>query len=119
MAINVSEALDSDTCIKVQVERTTPGSYVNGLYIPGTTSTFNTLVSPQQPTPKQLEVLPDGERDKDVMLFISKRSLRTVNDDDGTPPDIVLFDNKRYKIIQLANWATFGHTPAYGVKDDS
>lgn len=119
MPINVSEALDSDTCIKVQVERTTPGNYVDGIYVSGTTSIFNTLVSPQQPSPKQLEVLPEGERDKDVMLFISKRPLRTVDNDKGTPPDVVLFNNHRYKIIQLAEWSTFGHTPAYGVKDDS
>ena len=119
MPINVSEALDSDTCVKVQVERTTPGSYVDGLYVPGTASTFNTLVSPQQPSPKQLEVLPEGERDKDVMLFISKRFLRTVDDDNELPADVVLFKGERYRIIQLADWSTFGHTPAYGVKDDS
>jgi len=119
MPINVSEALDSDTCIKVQVERTAPGSFVDGLYVAGTTSTFNTLVSPQQPTPKQLEVLPEGERDKDVMLFISKRFLRTVDDDNEIPADIVIFKTYRYKIIQLADWSTFGHTPAYGVRDGS
>ena len=119
MPINVSEALDSDTCIKVQVERTSVGSYVDGIYVPGSTSTFNTLVSPQQPTPKQLEVLPEGERDKDVMLFISKRFLRTVDDGNDIPAEVVIFKGSRYKIIQLADWSTFGHTPAYGVKDDS
>ncbi len=119
MPINVSEALDSDTCVKVQVERTTPGNYVDGIYVSGTTSIFNTLVSPQQPSPKQLEVLPEGERDKDVMLFISKRFLRTVDDDNELPADVVLFKGERYRIIQLADWSTFGHTPAYGVKDDS
>lgn len=119
MPINVSEALDSDTCIRVQVERTSLGSYVDGIYVPGTTSIFNTLVSPQQPTPKQLEVLPEGERDKDVMLFISRRALRTVDDDNNLPADIVIFRNERYKITRLADWETFGHTPAYGVRDDS
>lgn len=117
MPINVSEALDSDTCVKLQVERTSPGAYVDGIYVEGSVSTFYALMSPQQPTPKQLEVLPEGERDKDVMLFISKRTLRTVDDDNNIPADVIIFKGERYRVIQLADWSTFGHTPAYGVKD--
>ena len=119
MAINVSEALDSDTCVKIQVERTAPGSYVDGIYVEGVASNFYSLMSPQQPTPKQLEILPEGERDRDVMIFISKRPLRTVDDNNAIPADVVLFNGERYRVIQLADWSTFGHTIAFGAKDDS
>lgn len=117
MTINVSEALDSDTCLVLTVERTASGSYVDGKYVPGATSTFKSLISPQQPTPKQLEVLPEGERDKDVMLFISKKKLRTIDDKNNILPDRVLFDGAKYKIIQLADWGTFGHYPAFGTRE--
>ena len=119
MPINVSEALDSDTCIKIQVERIAPGSYVDGIYVEGALTNFYSLMSPQQPSPKQLEILPEGERDKDIMMFISKRTLRTVDDDNGIPADVVLFNGGRYRVIQLADWSTFGHTIAFGAKDDS
>ena len=71
MVINVSEALDSDTAQIVTVERTSAGAYVDGIYQKGSTSTFKTLASVQQPTPKQLDILPEGEKSKDVKLFPS------------------------------------------------
>lgn len=116
MPINVSEALDADTCAKVMVERVSPGSYVNGLYVPGTTSNFGTLASPQQPTPKQLEMVPEGERDTDIMLFICKRKVRTGDDSNDLQPDIILWNNERWKVVKVADWSTFGHTMAFGAK---
>lgn len=74
MPINVSEALDSDTAERIIVERDTgTGVYVDGIYVNAPIRTFKTLASVQQPTPKQLETLPQGERDKNPMLFISKK----------------------------------------------
>lgn len=119
MAISVSEALDYDNCLKLVVERTEKGKYVDGIYKQGTTSTFKTLISPQQPTPEQLEILPEGERDKDIMMFISKRKLRTTDDKAEIIADVILFDEKRYKIISLANWSTFGHNIAYGARQSN
>lgn len=116
MPINVSEALDSDTGLILTVKRTTAGAYVDGIYVAGSESTFRSLISPQQPSPKQLEILPEGQRDKDIMMFISKRPLRTLSDRDGTPADKVLFKGREYEIIQLADWETFGHTIGYGVR---
>lgn len=117
MTINVSEALDQDTCLKLRVERRSAGSYSNGVYVEGSISYFYSLISPQSPSAKLLEMLPEGERDKDLMMFISKASLRTVDDNLGIPPDVVLFDDKRYRIVQLANWSTFGHCIAIGAAE--
>lgn len=116
MPINVSEALDSDTTIKVSVERYAPGSYVDGIYNPGATSTFTTLASPQQPTLKQLNTLPEGERDKDIMLFICKRAIRVGDDSKGYKSDIITFNGDRFKAIQKGDWSTFGHNIVFGVK---
>ncbi len=117
MPINVSEALDMDTAEIMTVERTSIGSYVDGLYVKGSTSTFKTLASSQQPTPRQIETLPEGERDKNPRLFISKKPLRTLSDRDGTPADIVIYKSVRYKIIMLGDWSSYGHTYAFGVRD--
>jgi len=117
MTISVSEALDLDTCLKLTVERTASGGYIDGIYSAGSISTFKSLISPQQPTPEQLQILPEGERDKNIMMFVSKRKLRTADDRNNLIADVILFDNARYKIISLANWSTFGHNIAYGAKE--
>lgn len=116
MPINVSEALDSDTGIILTVKRTSAGSYVDGIYVSASESIFKSLMSPQQPTAKQLLVLPEGQRDKDIMMFISKKPLRTLSDRDNQMADIVVFKGRDYEIIQLADWETFGHTIGYGVR---
>jgi len=116
MVINVSEALDTDTAQPTTVERTSPGSYVDGIYQAGTTSTFKALISIQQPTPKQLEVLLEGERSSDVKLFISNKPLRTVIDKDDLPADVVITKGQRYKIIRSGDWDDYGHTTAMGTR---
>lgn len=112
--INVSEALDYDTCTRVVVERTLPGAYIDGLYVEGSKTNFKSLASPQQPTPKQLEILPMGERDKNIMLFICNKRVRTTDDKKGTLADVIIWDNQRWRVIRLANWSSFGHVLAYG-----
>ncbi len=116
MVINVSEALDSDTSEIVTVERVI-GSYVNGLYVKGVLTTFKTLASVQQPTPQDLQILPEGERNKNIRTIISKKIIKTASDLDGTPADIVIHKDIRYKIIFVADWSSYGHTIAMGARD--
>ena len=116
MPINVSEALDSDTAERITVTRTVPGAYVDGVYVKGSTSTFKTLASVQQPTLQQLQILPEGERDKNPRLFISKKPLRGTSDRDGIIADVILFKGMNFKIIDLGDWSSYGHTMAFGVR---
>jgi len=117
MPINVSEALDSDTGIILTVERTSGSGYVDGLYVKGTTSLFKTIGSPQQPSPQDLQTLAEGERDKDIFKFITKKVIRTASDGTGTDADVVIFKGKRFKIIAVQDWDTFGHTISFGAKE--
>ena len=117
MPINVSEALDSDTSEILTIERTTGGGYVDGLYSGGSVDTFNTFGSVQQPTPKELQKLPEGERDKDVRKFITKKQLRTTSDRDSEVADSVLYRGENYKIIQSGDWQTYGYCESYGVRE--
>lgn len=116
MVINVSEALDTDTAQVITVERTSAGGYVDGIYVKGSTSTFKTLASVQQPSPKELEILPEGEKDKDIKMFISKKPIRTTNDEAELIADVVIYKGNRYKIVSSADWDDYGHTKAMGAK---
>ena len=117
MPINVSEALDSDTSTIVTVERTTGSGFVNGLYVKGVASTFKTLCSPQQPTPQDLQTLAEGDRDKDIFKFITKKPVRTASDRDKVDADVVIFKGSRFKIISVQDWDLFGHTTSLGARD--
>lgn len=117
MPVNVSEALDTDTAEIVTVERTSGGGYVDGLYQKGTTSTFKTICSVQQPSPDELQNLPEGERDKDIRKFISKKPVRTASDRDGLIADVVLYKGVRYKVISAGDWDAYGHTTSFGARD--
>ena len=117
MVINVSEALDSDTAEIITVERTSSGSYIGGLYVKGSKSTFKTFASVQQPTPNQLMILPEGEKDKNIRLFISKKYIRTTSDKDGLIADVVVYKGIRYKVISSSDWSNYGHTMAMGVRE--
>lgn len=116
MPINVSEALDYDTSEVITVKRQ-KGGFVDGLYIKGKTNIFKALASVQQPTPKQILTLPEGERDKNVFLFISNKPLQTADDREGTIADVVMYKGKNYKLIRAGDWTAYGHTMAFGARD--
>jgi hypothetical protein len=117
MPVNVSEALDIDTSEIVTVIRTSGGWYIGGIYQKGIQSTFKTVCSVQQPTPEELQNLPEGERNKDVRKFISKKPIRTTSDRDGVIADLVRYKGFNYKIISAGNWDSYGHTIAFGARD--
>ena len=109
MPINVSEALDTDTAEVITVSHRA-GGYVNGIFQTTITSTFKTLASIQQPAPKHLERLAHGQRDRDIVLFISKKPLFTVNDRDGLSADTFTFKGNSYEVIDSGDWSSYGHT---------
>lgn len=116
MPINVSEALDVDTSEVITVERTSGGSYVDGIYQASPPTTFKTVCSVQQPTPAELQNLTQGERDKDIRKFISKKPVSTGSDRDGTIADVVIYKSVRYKIISAGDWDSYGHTTSFGAR---
>ena len=116
MPINVGEALDSDTAVSITVERRSGGDYIDGIYAEGSIRIFKTLCSPQQPSPQDLQTLPEGERDKDLFKFITNKLLRTGSDRDTTQADVLIFKGNRFKIIAVGDWDTFGQTTSIGAK---
>ena len=117
MSINVSEALDSDTSEIVSVRRTSGGGYVDGIYVPGSESTFKTVCSIQQPNSQELQDLNEGERNKDIRKFISKKPVRTGSDRDGLLADAIRYKGNYYKIIFVGDWDAYGHTTSFGARE--
>lgn len=116
MTINVSEALDSDTAVKIVVLRSSEGAYVSGIWQEPQKTSFKALASPQQPDAEELMRLPEGQRDRDVRLFICNKKLRTVDDLAGYKADVLVFQGIKYEALKVADWSVFGHTVAYCVQ---
>lgn len=116
MPIRVTEAIDSDTAEIIKVERKSEGAYVNGIYQEGTVSVLKMLASVQQPSPKEIQYLPEGMRDKDIMMFISNKPLRGTSDRDNIQADVVVYKGKKYEIISPADWDSYGQTTSYGAR---
>ena len=116
MTISVSEALCSENSQIVTVERKAVGAYVDGIYQEGATTTFKSICSVQHPSPADLQILPEGERDSDIRKFISKKSIRTTSDRDALIADVILHKDIRYKVISASDWGDFGYTRSFGAR---
>ena len=116
MVINVSEALDADTSEIITVERNTR-TFNNGIAIPGIPTTFKTVASVQQPTPEDLQFLPEGERTKDLRKFISKKPLFSAREGADGIADILIYKGVRFKVVTLADWNSYGHSTAFGARE--
>ena len=114
MPINVSEALDADTAETVTVERTNGGSYVDGLWVPGSLSTFRMVASVQQPSMQQLERLPENQRLMDTRMFYCNKVVMTANDRANGVADRILYQGKWYTVLAVGDWSVYGHTDVIG-----
>ena len=116
MVINVSEALDSDTAEQIVINRSSPGAYVDGLYVAGSTTIILALASVQQPNAEDLSTLDEAERTRDVRKFISNREIQTADEELSLEADMINYNGQVFKAIAIQNWFAFGHTTILAVR---
>lgn len=83
---------------KYTVTRIGEGSYVNGRWVEGTESTFEVIGHEQPSGPKEIQMLPDSFRSKDVRWFFSNADLRTVQEGSGLEPDKITVDGIKFEV---------------------
>ena len=118
MPIKVNEAIDTDTAELITVIRVTGSAYIDGIYTRGTETTLKMLASVQPLTGRELQALPEGERAKELLKFISKRVIFSGDDRTELSADIVVHDNKRYKIINSGNYMLMKNNYLYNCQFD-
>ena len=101
----------------ITVSRNAAGSWVDGIYVPGATGTFNERAS-IQPTPfNELLKNPEGDHLKDQRTFYS---TFTFADNDKVEIDDT---GEKFLIMKLGDWDDFNLTPdhyeAIGVSLDN
>jgi hypothetical protein len=88
---------------ELQVIRYAEGSLVEYQWIDGAEETF-TIWASVQPTPAEiLMTLPEGYRTRSLKTLYTNTKLNTSVTNE-TSPDIVIIDNEKYVVIQVAPW---------------
>lgn len=58
--------------------------------------------------PEDLVDVEEGRRTGGAIKVYTDRELRTASVEDGTQPDIIQWNNKRYLVEQVSNWDELG-----------
>jgi len=85
------------------ITRQTPGSYISGVWVPGTDSTFTIMASVQPLSDKDLVNLPEGRRASDVIKLYTDTVLLTVEDKgENQQPDKIEWRGFDYEISSVS-----------------
>jgi hypothetical protein len=121
MPVNVSRVVNSRLGENFTVERVIAGAFKFGKY--STTTETLTIFGPVSPMtdPKKLDMIPEGDRTGGAFTFWSQRVLyatgkrgQTV----GLTSDVILWNNLRYRILQVSQRPMNGYYRAVGVREE-
>ena len=85
----------------LKVYRQSGGEYVNGIWQPGTETEITVRVSVQPSSPDDMELLPEGRRERRAYTLFGDDALLGVGDDN---PDQVEIDGERYEVSAVQYW---------------
>ena len=103
--INVSELIhDPDFCTTF-ILRHRSGTWVDGRF--QTTATDSMVTGVVRPANgKELELLPEGDRMKDVKVFYTWEKVQLSEDENAS--DEFIWQGGRYKALQVQDWSAHG-----------
>lgn len=88
----------------VTVTRYAAGSYVNGTYVAGATSTFSVDVSVQPIQGRELLNLPEAQRTRRWMKGYCGTELLTADQSDSEKADVVTVDGIDFEVQESQIW---------------
>jgi hypothetical protein len=95
------------------VTRHAAESYVDGLLVAGSTSTFSITASVQPVTGRELQTLPEAQHGREVRVVFTTAELRTRQA--GNAPDTIEIDGETWAVERQEGWNAFGgyHSRAF------
>lgn len=89
----------------VTVQSSVPGSYVDGIWVQPARTNFTITASVQPMTPKEVLLLPEGDRQKETMKLYSTYRFKTQKDGTMETSDYVVIDGRTYMVIACTDFA--------------
>lgn len=104
MALDISYLLsDPDFCAAFTVERCAESVDDKGrAQLAATSLPWRGVVLPA--TPRELERLPEGDRDRETITVYSREPLRVGQRPEGTAADVILWQGQRYEVASVEPW---------------
>lgn len=93
---------------EVTVTRYAAGDYVDGTYVPGSTSTFDTVMSVQQMRGRELLNLPEGQRTRHWVKAYASVELFNSDQSESKKADTVTVDSVVYEVHRVEYWEATG-----------
>lgn len=105
--------------IPIEVTRREIGSYVDGHWVEGQTTTFTASVNIQPLKPYEIYMMPESERTRSWWKVYSSDVLRTAKEGSWDADEFV-WKNDRYKIMKVDDWTSgmgiLEHTKSQAVR---
>lgn len=89
----------------ITLRRPSPGSYVNGIWVPGSTTDSTITASIQPLKGEEMESLPEGRRDSEAYKMYTSTLIKTVQEAGSDQnADRVVFFGKEFEVHQVNEW---------------
>jgi len=99
----------------VTITRRAAGSYVDGRWAGGASSSLSIVASvqPDRPRPDELLHLPEGDRAREGLRLYTATEVRTANETNNTPADMVTWAGEQWEVVKVEKWpASIAHYKA-------
>lgn len=112
MSLDVAYLLgDPDFCVAFAVERCAEAVDDKGrTQMAGEVLPWQGVIQPA--TPRELERLPEGDRDRETITVYSREPLRIGQRPENTVADVILWRGQRYEVVNVEPWPGFVHALA-------
>lgn len=98
---DVSEAF-GDFLESVSITRSATGSYIEGVWIPGSTSSVSINAVVQNVQPDDMRVLEEGMRTSEAIKLHSTADLIPLSEADKTVGDIIAYQGFNWQVVNVA-----------------
>jgi len=117
--IDVADAFDPDFMTDVVITRHASGSYVDSVWVDGSTSNIDIQAVISQPTPDELKVLPEGLRTEGSIKLHSISLLQGVSEENKNLADTFTYRNKPWRIYHVFDQAIGNYYKAIAIRDNA
>ena len=109
--INLSELItDPDFCTEFTIIRDS-GRYIDGVWTKQETEIITAGIA-EPVSGVDLKLMPAGDGTDDFITFYTKTELKIAPD--NALSDVILYNNKKYKLCRLNDYSPFGYYSAVG-----
>lgn len=95
------------------INRPGPGEYTDGRFVKGQVLTFKAIASVQQATPKEINMLPEGRRNKEMKVVFTESELIPTDETAQTSGDFFEYKGKTYEVHKVEEWSDETDLPHY------